>query len=211
MKLIFLLAHATLFFRGVDATERNLSNNPNNDADDIIHTIKLELMQVQSLKKELMQKSQNLKSFSLGKMGAIEILEKDLQELKADNMGLKKDVGDLETDSRGLDKDVKNILKESDLLKEQVTKLDRLHTDLECDVDIISIDVKVLNSGWWDAAIVKVDADDVMKLGICQGGCDNDDDCAGELICIARNVNEPLPTGCLGLTYSKLDFCGRKE
>jgi len=90
MKLIFLLAHATLFFRGVDATEGNLSNNPNNDADNIIQTIKQELMQVQSLKEELMQKSQNLKSFSLGKMGALETLEEELQELKEDNTELKK-------------------------------------------------------------------------------------------------------------------------
>jgi len=205
MKLIFLLAHATLFFRGVDATEGNLSNNPNNDADNIIQTIKQELMQVQSLKEELMQKSQNLKR------GTLEMLEKDLQGLKRDNTELKRGVRDVKKDSRVLDEEITNILSESDLLKKKVTKLDRLYTDLECDVDIISIDVQVLNTGWWDAAIVKVDADDVMKLGICQGGCDNDDDCAGELICIARNVNEPLPTGCLGLTYSKLDFCGRKE
>ena len=59
---------------------------------------------------------------------------------------------------------------------------------------------------------MKVNAEEGdMKLGICQDDCDNDDKCAGELICIKRNVNEPLPTGCLGLTYSKLDFCGRKE
>ena len=68
MKLIFLLAHATLFFCGVDATEGSLRNNPNNDADNIIR-IKQDLMQVQILKQELIQEIQNLKSSSLGSWG----------------------------------------------------------------------------------------------------------------------------------------------
>jgi len=212
MKLIFLLAHATLFFRGVDATEGNLRNNPNNDADNMIQTIKQELMQVQSLKQELMQEIQNLESSSLG-LGVLETLEMESKELKADNIVLKEDIAKLEDKLKGLHEQVDDIKHEADLQKDKVDHLDYLYTHLKHDVDDIDKDVQILNTGWWDAAIVKVNVEDgdTTKLGICHGDCDSNDECAANLVCNKRDINDPLPTGCLGLTYSKFDFCGRAE
>ena len=45
------------------------------------------------------------------------------------------------------------------------------------------------------------------SYGLCQGDCDNDDDCIGEdLICEQRDANEPVP-GCLGEGGNTADYC----
>ena len=35
-------------------------------------------------------------------------------------------------------------------------------------------------------------------MGVCEGDCDNDSECAGALICFQRSANEVLP-GCVGV------------
>jgi len=146
-------------------------------------------------------------------MGVLETLEMEFKELKADNTVLKEDVRNLKIKLMGFDDQFIDIKHESEVLGEKVAKLDRLYTDLECDVVDISRDVQILNTGWWDAAIVRVNTveGDTTKLGICHGDCDSNDECAANLVCVKRDINDPLPVGCLGLTYSKFDFCGRAE
>jgi len=48
----------------------------------------------------------------------------------------------------------------------------------------------------------------LFPLGLCQGDCDNDDECAGNLICHQRSRNETVP-GCAGGLYldEPTDFC----
>jgi surface protein len=43
-------------------------------------------------------------------------------------------------------------------------------------------------------------------LGICEGDCDSDSHCAGNLICFQRGSNEPVP-GCSGTFTSGWDVC----
>jgi hypothetical protein len=43
-------------------------------------------------------------------------------------------------------------------------------------------------------------------LGVCQGDCDNDAQCEGNLKCMQRNGNEPVP-GCSGTARSTRDYC----
>ena len=46
-----------------------------------------------------------------------------------------------------------------------------------------------------------------VSYGLCQGDCDNDDDCIGEdLICEKRDADEPVP-GCLGEAEDTKDYC----
>lgn len=40
----------------------------------------------------------------------------------------------------------------------------------------------------------------------CEGDCDSDDDCFGDLVCFQRTALEPVP-GCEGTLYSSLDYC----
>lgn len=42
----------------------------------------------------------------------------------------------------------------------------------------------------------------------CEGDCDDDDECAGDLICSSRDANEAVP-GCSGdkAEFSGKDFC----
>ena len=48
---------------------------------------------------------------------------------------------------------------------------------------------------------------DDFPLDICQGDCDNDDDCKGCLKCFKRSNGEPVP-GCSGDVFDpRLDFC----
>ena len=47
---------------------------------------------------------------------------------------------------------------------------------------------------------------EVFPLGECQGDCDNDAECAGDLICFKRSANEVVP-GCVGPGESKEDYC----
>jgi hypothetical protein len=44
-------------------------------------------------------------------------------------------------------------------------------------------------------------------LGECEGDCDDDNDCQGELICFQREKGDPPPPGCDVRTESKTDFC----
>ncbi|KAL7464135.1 hypothetical protein ACHAXS_004469 [Conticribra weissflogii] len=45
-----------------------------------------------------------------------------------------------------------------------------------------------------------------FPLGICEGDCDNDSDCANGLICYERSGTEPVP-GCEGSGVSGKDYC----
>lgn len=49
---------------------------------------------------------------------------------------------------------------------------------------------------------------ELLPLGICQGDCDTDDDCAEGLVCFQRDANETVP-GCQGGQFdtSRSDFC----
>jgi hypothetical protein len=40
----------------------------------------------------------------------------------------------------------------------------------------------------------------------CQGDCDDDDECAGDLICFQRDGTEVVP-GCVGVPEEKVDYC----
>ena len=54
--------------------------------------------------------------------------------------------------------------------------------------------------------------DPEFTLGICEGDCDNDDHCDGDLKCWHREIGEPGPPGCRGDMYGahhtvNLDYC----
>jgi hypothetical protein len=53
-------------------------------------------------------------------------------------------------------------------------------------------------------------ADEVSQPGYplaeCQGDCDSDDECAGDLICCHRDGTEVVP-GCVGVAAEKKDYC----
>jgi len=42
---------------------------------------------------------------------------------------------------------------------------------------------------------------------MCQGDCDVDSDCEGELICEQRDEGSPSPEPCIGAPYSYYDYC----
>jgi len=46
----------------------------------------------------------------------------------------------------------------------------------------------------------------VGTLGLCQGDCDHDSDCADGLVCFQRDAGDPIP-GCDGTPNSRSDFC----
>ena len=50
------------------------------------------------------------------------------------------------------------------------------------------------------------------KLGLCEGDCDNDNDCASDLYCFQRNGGEAVP-GCSGSEndMSRTDYCAYKQ
>lgn len=50
------------------------------------------------------------------------------------------------------------------------------------------------------------------KLGICDGDCDRDSDCGGDLVCFQREANEEVP-GCHGGSSdgSRTDYCVEKS
>ncbi len=50
---------------------------------------------------------------------------------------------------------------------------------------------------------------DVFPLGVCEGDCDVDGDCAGDLVCYQRDSG-PVP-GCSGTAISNLDYCIRSN
>ena len=45
-----------------------------------------------------------------------------------------------------------------------------------------------------------------FPLGLCQGDCDNDDECEGTLRCFQRNEYVPV-TGCDGEGLASMDYC----
>ena len=50
----------------------------------------------------------------------------------------------------------------------------------------------------------------VFPLGMCQGDCDNDEECGGRLICIERRGGEDVP-GCAGFDSGGTDYCTDPE
>jgi len=61
-------------------------------------------------------------------------------------------------------------------------------------------------SGLWDYKNVGRE----KNLGECEGDCDRNRDCVGDLICYQREEGDPLP-GCEGTPSSKTDFCIKPE
>ena len=56
------------------------------------------------------------------------------------------------------------------------------------------------------------DSDDPFyPLLMCQGDCDDDDECSGDLVCFDRSDSTPVP-GCSGdnSNWSGRDFCTTK-
>lgn len=47
----------------------------------------------------------------------------------------------------------------------------------------------------------------VLPLGVCEGDCDNDSDCASGLRCFQRNENAGPVPGCNGDDSSRTDYC----
>jgi hypothetical protein len=47
---------------------------------------------------------------------------------------------------------------------------------------------------------------DDFPLAACEGDCDSDTDCQGDLICHQRGASERVP-GCTGTGYSGKDYC----
>ena len=43
-------------------------------------------------------------------------------------------------------------------------------------------------------------------LGVCEGDCDGDENCEGDLICFQRDGSEPVP-GCNGMGARGGDYC----
>eukprot|EP00492_Amphilonche_elongata_P001940 TRINITY_DN2259_c0_g1_i1.p1 TRINITY_DN2259_c0_g1~~TRINITY_DN2259_c0_g1_i1.p1 ORF type:complete len:154 (+),score=24.49 TRINITY_DN2259_c0_g1_i1:158-619(+) len=48
--------------------------------------------------------------------------------------------------------------------------------------------------------------DSTSILGLCQGDCDNDDQCEGDLKCFQREEGTPIP-GCSGSANGAWDYC----
>eukprot|EP01083_Nonionella_stella_P257314 880875_1 len=44
-------------------------------------------------------------------------------------------------------------------------------------------------------------------LSVCEGDCDYDNDCEGDLKCHQRNAGDPNPPGCEGTPYIDFDYC----
>jgi len=51
--------------------------------------------------------------------------------------------------------------------------------------------------------------DPTGPLGLCEGDCDNDNDCSSGLICFQRSAGQSIP-GCSGVPKSNSDFCIQK-
>ena len=43
-------------------------------------------------------------------------------------------------------------------------------------------------------------------MGVCEGDCDNNSECAGDLKCFQRSANEMVP-GCVGVGVRGKDYC----
>ena len=47
----------------------------------------------------------------------------------------------------------------------------------------------------------------VLPLGVCEGDCDSDSDCASGLVCLQRGANAGPVPGCSGTDNGKTDYC----
>jgi hypothetical protein len=57
-----------------------------------------------------------------------------------------------------------------------------------------------------EPALVTLGADPSETLGLCEGDCDSDSDCEGDLVCFQRTSAERVP-GCSGTGYIQHDYC----
>eukprot|EP00978_Attheya_sp_CCMP212_P017401 scaffold46253_cov54-Attheya_sp.AAC.4 len=57
-------------------------------------------------------------------------------------------------------------------------------------------------------ALVGDDGGDSMNLNECEGDCDDDSECAGDLICFERSSDDEVP-GCAGSAFESKDYCIR--
>jgi len=55
--------------------------------------------------------------------------------------------------------------------------------------------------------LVSVDKNHKGDLGLCEGKCKNDNDCAGDLICLKRDANDGDVPGCGGVPNGGDDYC----
>eukprot|EP01083_Nonionella_stella_P115185 341218_1 len=64
---------------------------------------------------------------------------------------------------------------------------------------------------WWDYCympeIHNVGLNPTVSLRLCEGDCDNDDQCAGDLKCFQRTGSEPGPPECEGTLFIDWDYC----
>ena len=58
--------------------------------------------------------------------------------------------------------------------------------------------------------VSNLNSEDGPLLNECEGDCDNDDDCAGDLVCFQQDDDEPVP-GCSGNPGRKHDYCKSKS
>lgn len=68
------------------------------------------------------------------------------------------------------------------------------------------IDTVLLPGESLDPWLVTIVGDTNLPLGLCEGDCDNDDQCLDELICFQREYLEPV-RGCRGLGRVSYDYC----
>ncbi|EJK45080.1 hypothetical protein THAOC_36325 [Thalassiosira oceanica] len=70
-------------------------------------------------------------------------------------------------------------------------------------------DVDYCHDPNWEVQIEDVATEPVDPLSRCQGDCDSDSECEGDLLCWFRNEGDGigLPPGCLGSFYSDYDYC----
>ncbi len=50
-----------------------------------------------------------------------------------------------------------------------------------------------------------------INLGMCEGDCDFDSDCIGDLKCYERDYDNHIVPGCIGRPYKNWDYCTRGE
>ena len=56
-------------------------------------------------------------------------------------------------------------------------------------------------------AIVNWGFDPTGTLGNCEGDCDYDSDCPGDLVCFQRDYGDEYPPGCTGTMMDLYDYC----
>ena len=62
---------------------------------------------------------------------------------------------------------------------------------------------ELVDLGWTPATI---------PLSECQGDCDNDNQCQGDLVCFENDVGETnVPEGCSGTANNHVDYCYRPQ